>query len=144
MTPGSCLIIENPGRQTLVHPCPEYCEDISVARAINSCSCWGKCTEVLALAHIPTLPPCCVLQHAGSSRHHRGLPYVLGHAGIFLGVAGQDTAMGMEWESPRDYGGLTEEEWKRATYPAGRIMHLVPSHLMSGEICCLFNSPPWR
>ena len=65
-------------------------------------------------------------------------------AGIFVGMAGQDTAMGLEFDcsSQRQHDGLTEEEWKRATYPAGRIMHLVPAHLIPGapgqcgESCC--------
>lgn len=42
--------------------------------------------------------------------------------------------MGLEFgcSSRQEHDGLTEEEWKRATYPAGRIMHLVPAHLISG------------
>ena len=64
-------------------------------------------------------------------------------AGIFVGMAGQDTAMGMEFESGSgDHDGLTEEEWKRATYPAGRIMHLVPAHLISGACTVLRLAPP--
>lgn len=57
-------------------------------------------------------------------------------------MAGQDTAMGMEFEgSAGDHDGLSEEEWKRATYPAGRIMHLVPAHLIPGA-CAVLHSMP--
>jgi hypothetical protein len=50
--------------------------------------------------------------------------------------------MGMEFEgSAGDHDGLSEEEWKRATYPAGRIMHLVPAHLIPGA-CAVLHSMP--
>jgi len=54
-------------------------------------------------------------------------------AGVFTGVAGQDTAFGMEapdWDSAQ--AERNEELWKRMTYPAGRILHLVPARLVRG------------
>ncbi|EIE19233.1 alpha/beta-hydrolase [Coccomyxa subellipsoidea C-169] len=52
------------------------------------------------------------------------------NSGVFTGVAGQDTAFGMEapdWDSAQ--AEHSEEQWKRMTYPAGRILHLVPARL---------------
>jgi hypothetical protein len=55
-------------------------------------------------------------------------------SGQFTGIAGQDTASGLEapdWDSAQ--ATASEEQWKRMTYPAGRILHLVPAHLVQGE-----------
>lgn len=54
--------------------------------------------------------------------------------GVFTGIAGQDTAFGLEapdWDTAQ--ATASEEQWKRMTYPAGRILHLVPSYLVQGE-----------
>jgi hypothetical protein len=79
-------------------------------------------------------------------------------AGVFVGVAGQDTAFGVDghdWDDSQRQ--MSREKWKRMTYPAGRIMHLLPRHLVTGApqplgpvpelpswLCCLSRrqSPP--
>jgi hypothetical protein len=53
--------------------------------------------------------------------------------GVFMGVAGQDTAFGLEapdWDSAQ--AEACEEQWKRMTYPAGHIIHLLPARLLQG------------
>lgn len=64
-------------------------------------------------------------------------PHLACWAGVFTGVAGQDTAFGMEapdWDSAQ--AEHSEEQWKRMTYPAGRILHLVPARLVRGAASC--------
>lgn len=54
-------------------------------------------------------------------------------AGVFVGMAGQDTAFGVDghdWDGSQRQ--MSEEQWKRMTYPAGRIMHLLPRRLVTG------------
>ncbi|CAL8464467.1 g4002 [Coccomyxa elongata] len=63
---------------------------------------------------------------------HQGRP---ANSGVFTGVAGQDTAFGMEapdWDSAQ--AEHSEEQWKRMTYPAGRILHLVPARLVRDRL----------
>ena len=62
----------------------------------------------------------------------------MSYAGIFVGVAGQDTAFGMDghdWDGSQRQ--MCEEQWKRMTYPAGRIMHLLPRRLVTGRLWLL-------
>ena len=54
--------------------------------------------------------------------------------GVFIGMAGQDTAFGVDghdWDDSQQQ--VSEEQWKRMTYPAGRIMHLLPRRLVTGR-----------
>ena len=63
-------------------------------------------------------------------------------AGIFVGVAGQDTAFGVDahdWDGSQRQ--MCEERWKRMTYPAGRIMHLLPRRLITGKLGPLYQHP---
>ena len=74
-------------------------------------------------------------------------------AGVFVGLARQQNAEELSAAAglpPRDppQDGLDSseedprEQWRRRVYPAGRIMHLVPLHLVPGEasrdliLCC--------